>query len=159
MNSNDDDDDDVIITIRMINTRMIRWWWLSKSIPALLYLHPDDDDGDDVDDDEDDDNANDDNGDDDDVVMMIIRCPPYFIQIQATKRRASIHSEDIGWVHLINDLEHDKSGSFVFLSFFFSVFLAKRLLCPNWFSKSGSFVFVADNRHRDCADSSCPSLI
>ena len=59
-------------------------------VPALLYLHPDDDDDDaDVADD-------DDNGDDDNVVMMIIRCPPYFIQIQATKRRASIHSEDIG---------------------------------------------------------------
>ena len=66
-------------------------------VPALLYLHPDDDD-DDADDDDngDDDNGDDDNGDDDNVVMMIIRCPPYFIQIQATKRRASIHSEDIG---------------------------------------------------------------
>ena len=30
------------------------------------------------------------------VVIMMIRCRRYFIQIQATKRRASIHSEDIG---------------------------------------------------------------
>ena len=30
------------------------------------------------------------------VIIMMIRCRRYFIQIQATKRRASIHSEDIG---------------------------------------------------------------